>query len=208
MEDVQSFTRSAMDAPNIFPRFCWLPQPQQTRFVAAAALCLLLFFRSTESRAAIVSYTATDLADTTPGEDLWRFSYHVGGYTFGLGEGLTITFDRTLFTKLQSPPPVVNADWDAISLQPDLGLSSNGSYDAQALHAAPSLADDFRLTAVWLGTGSPGAQPFTIYNSSFTPISSGQTTSVPEPGSVALVGYGLAALCLRRRRSDSALLRP
>ena len=187
-----------MEAPNISAQSRWRPRLHHARLVTSAALSLLLLVLSTESRAAIVTYTATDLVDTTPGEDLWRFSYHVGGYTFGAGEGLTITFDRTLFTKLQSPPPVVNADWDALTLQPDLGLSSNGIYDALALHAAPSLADDFRLTAVWLGTGSPGAQPFTIYDTSFTPIVQGQT--IPEPATPLLLLAALGTMACRRCR--------
>ena len=153
-----------------------------------------------DARAAAIGYTATDLADTTAGEDLWLYQYHVSGFTFGSGEGFTITFDRSLFTKLQSPPPLVNADWNVLTLQPDLALSSNGLYDALALRAAPSLANDFRVTAVWLGAGTPAAQPFTIYNASFTTIAQGQTAAVPEPATALLLLSSAAFASLRRPR--------
>jgi hypothetical protein len=165
---------------------------------AAVALLFLLLVSASATQAATVLYTATDLADTTLGEDLWLYEYRVSDFAFGSGEGFNITFDRALYTKLQNPPPLVNADWDVLTLQPDLALSSNGIYDALALRAAPSLANDFRVTAVWLGTGTPGAQPFTIHDASFGTIATGQTAPVPEPTTAVLLLFG-SWLCARRR---------
>ena len=75
-------------------------------------------------------FAVVDLADTTPGQDLWEYSYEVSSLTLTAGQGFTIFFDLNLFTLLQSPPPFVNADWDLLSVQPDLALASNGFFDA------------------------------------------------------------------------------
>ncbi len=166
------------------------------RIAALAALFLL----PAVAGAATITFTPTDLADTTLGEDLWLYKYRVSDFTFGAGEGVTITFDRALFTKLQNPPPLVNADWNVLTLQPDLALSSNGLYDALALRAPPSLTDEFKVTAVWLGAGVPGAQPFLLYDSGFTPIAQGKTAPVPEPSTALLMLSGTALAALRRPR--------
>lgn len=176
--------------------------PQQARGPLRAFASMALAFAAFGAKgdAATVIYTATDLTDTTLGEDLWLYEYRVSDFTFASGEGFSISFDRALYTKLQSPPPLVNADWDVLTLQPDLALSSNGLYDALALRAAPSLANDFRVTAVWLGTGTPGAQPFTIHDASFGTIATGQTAAIPEPATSLLVMAGASFLGLRRPR--------
>jgi hypothetical protein len=128
-------------------------------FQVGAAFLLIV---SPVARPAAILFEATDLTDTTPGEDLWRYSYSVSGFTFATNQGFTIRFDRSLYRQLQSPPPLINADWDAISIQPDLALNSDGFYDAAALRNGPSLADPFTVSFVWLGTGAPAAQPFVI----------------------------------------------
>ena len=148
-------------------------------------------------------FAVVDVANTTPGQDLWEYSYTPADFAFAAGQGFTIAFDRTLFTLLQSPPPFVNADWDPLTLQPDLALGSNGLYDALALRNAPSLADPFKIKVVWLGTGTPGAQPFTIYDTNFQPIVQGQTTSVPEPSALALLLLQGAAISNRRPSRSS-----
>ena len=144
-------------------------------------------------------YAATDVADTTLGEDIWEYSYTFAGFTFGAGQGFTVFFDRTLFSQLQSPPPFVNADWDPLTIQPDLILGSNGFYDALALRNAPSLANPFKVKFVWLGTGTPAAQPFVIYNTDFSTNTQGQTTSVPEPSALALLLATVTTFASRRR---------
>ena len=128
-------------------------------------------------------FEVVDLADTTPGQDLWEYSYQVTGLSLTAGQGFTIFFDLSLYTLLQNPPPFVNADFDLLVAQPDLALHSNGFYDALALRNNPSFADLFKVRFVWLGTAgtAPGAQPYTVYNADFTTQSQGQTTSVPEP---------------------------
>ena len=165
----------------------------------AGLLAVFLFTLSPPGRGATILFTTADAADTTPGEDLWQYSYTHGDFTFAAGQGFTVVFDRTLFSQLQSPPPFVNVDWDPISLQPDLALGSNGFYDALALRNAPSLADPFKVKVVWLGTGAPGAQPFTIYDNNFQTIAQGQTTNVPEPTIALLLFSGIVVAGSRRQ---------
>ena len=180
------------------------PQPVGSRATVrnsglAGVLAVLLFFftLAPPGRAATVIFTATDVVDVTPGQDLWEYSYRVSDVTFTANQGFTIFFDRTLYSQLQNPPTFVNADFDLLVVQPDLALMSNGFYDALALRNAPSLADPFRVKFVWLGPGTPGSQPFTIYNTDFSTISQGQTIGVPEPSTLSLL---LAASCVLAQR--------
>ena len=168
----------------------------------AGFLAVFLFTFAPPGRAATVIFETTNLADTTPGEDLWQYSCTPGDFTFAAGQGFTVVFDRMLFAQLQSPPPFVNADWDPLTLQPDIALGSNGFYDALALRNAPSLADPFKVNVVWRGTGVPGSQPFTICDANFQPLVQGQTTNVPEPSAMVLL---LAAVGFRVARSSRAL---
>ena len=142
-----------------------------------------------------------DLADTTPGQDLWEYRYQVTGLTLTVGQGFTIFFDLGLYTLLQSPPPFANADFNLLVAQPDLALNSNGFYDALASRNNPSFADPFTLRFVWLGTAgsTPGAQPYTVYNADFTTKSQGQTTNVPEPSAMALLLAAFGAFVSRKR---------
>ena len=155
--------------------------------------------------AATILYTATDVADLVPGQDLWEYRYVVSGLTLTAGQGFTIFFAPNLYTLLETPPPFVNADWDALTVQPDVLLNSAGYYDALALRTNPSFIDPFKLRFVWLGTGTPGAQPFTVYDTDFSTISQGQTTTIPEPSGLALLLVAAlfqgAALCNRRPKN-------
>ena len=168
------------------------------RPVTGVAICMLVV----GGFAATMTYTVKNVADTTPGQDLWQYSYSVSGFAFGTAQGFSVFFDRNLYKLIQSPPPPVNAGWDAISVQPDLALNADGFYDAQALVAGPSLADPFTVNFVWLGTGTPGSQSFTIYDSNFATLQQGQT--IPEPGTFALLllaGIGMTALRRSRRHA-------
>ena len=149
--------------------------------------------------AAVFRFEVIDLADTTPGQDLWEYRYTVSDLTLTAGQGFTIFFDFNLYTLLQNPPPLVNADWDPITVQPDVALHSNGFYDAQALRNNPSLADPFKVRFVWLGSAgtTPGSQPVTVYNADFSTQSQSQT--VPEPTGLALLLAASGAAIFNRR---------
>ena len=172
------------------------------------AVLLLLLTLALPGRAATMIFTAADLADATPGQDLWEYRYTVSDLTLTAGQGFTIFFDFHLYKLLQIPPPFLNADFDLLVVERDLALSSNGFYDAQALRNAPSLADPFRVQFVWLGTGTPGAQPYTVHDTDFSTLSQGQTTNVPEPTSLALLLAAATLLARQSRAGASPATRP
>lgn len=141
-----------------------------------------------------IVYKAVDLTDVNPNEDLWQYTYWVKDYTFDTGYGFTIYFDYQLYSNLEDPPPAVNSDWDPIVWQPDLSLPDDGAYDALALVDNASLTDPFVISFVWLGSGSPGAQHFEVYDPSFNIVASGQTAPVPESATLLLISTGLLGL--------------
>ena len=171
-------------------------------------LVAVLTLSSVTARATTITYEATDLADITPGEDLWQYRYLVSGVTFPLGSGFDIFFPLAngfLAGDLTNTPSP-NADWDTIALQPDPGLLDDGRYDALALVNNASLADAFVMDFVWRGTGAPGSQRFEIFDDTFAVIDEGITspaggTPVPEPGTLTLlVGPGLLGWVWLRRQ--------
>ena len=148
-----------------------------------------------------ISFAVVDLADITPGRDLWQYTYTVADLPLAANQGFSIAFDRSLFASLQSPASFVNGDWSVLTLQPDLALNANGLYDAQALVSTPSLLNTFTVTFVRLGTGTPGSQPFIIYDTNFATLAQGQTVSTPEPATATLLLGSLAWFCGFGRRT-------
>jgi len=169
------------------------------------SLTPLLVFGLTGSKvsvhAATITYETTDLVDTTPGEDLWQYRYLVSGFTFPLNFGFDILFPLSegyLFGDIRNTPPP-NGDWDTVALQPDPALPDDGRYDALALVNNASLASAFVADFIWRGTGTPGSQPFEIFDDTFAVIDEGRTipaggTLVPEPTTLVLSLSGVALL--------------
>jgi hypothetical protein len=165
-------------------------------------LVAVLTLSSVTARAGTITYQATDLTDTTLGEDLWQYSYILSGFNFGPNFGFDIFFPLSvgyLFGDLQANPLAPNADWDVVTLQPDPSLPDDGALDALALVNNPSLADAFTIAFIWRGNGTPGAQPFEIFDDTFAVIDEGITipaggTPVPEPTSIVLLLSGAALL--------------
>ena len=145
-----------------------------------------LFEVRAQVQGASLVFTATDLTDTTPGQDLWEFKYSLSGLALSANQGFTVMFDRTLFGLLQDPPPAAKADWNVLAVQPDLFLGSDGFYDALAVRDTPSVTDPFAVQFVWFGPGTPGPQPFIVYDANFLPLLAGQTESLPPPGPTLL----------------------
>ncbi len=48
----------------------------------AGALAVFLCTLSPPARAATILFTATDVADTAPGQDLWEYRYTLDGFAF------------------------------------------------------------------------------------------------------------------------------
>lgn len=176
------------------------------KFGLTCALLVLATFLALPigmANAIIIDYQATDLVDTTAGEDLWQFTYTVSDHTFAADTGFTIYFDLGLYDLLDPAPPAPNADWDVLTWNPDPFLPDDGAYDAYALADNASLADPFTVSFVWLGTGTPGAQFFDVYNGiTWEILDSGETAAapVPEPATMLLLATGLAGLATIRKR--------
>ncbi len=149
--------------------------------------------------AASIVYEAVDLADTTPGEDLWLHRYQVLDAVFPAGTGFSVFFAVGSYEQLAAGA-APDADWDVLAIEPDTGLSSDGFFDALALAGPASLSGTFEVRFVWLGSGSPGAQPFTLYDADFETIGSGETTPIPEPTTLSALALGVAGLAQRSRR--------
>ena len=169
-------------------------------------LCILLTIPHA-TQAITVLFTATDVPDTTPGEDRWQYTYAVSDFPFPAMFGFDIFFrlaDGYQFGDLDTTPPSPNADWDVTILQPDPGLPDDGRYEAVALADVASLDDPFLIGFIWRGSGTPGAQRFEVFDTTFDVVASGNTTSgqiapVPEPGTMVLIVTGLVVLCGLKR---------
>ncbi len=183
--------------------------------ILGLALALTLILLGTAPAAAVtITFQAIDLADVSPGNDLWRYVYVVAGFADPANVAFETLFAPGLYTDLEDPPPVVNADWDIVTIQPDPLLPDVGRYSALALVDGASLPDPFTLTFVWLGGPGtrPGSQPFEINQLDasgdfIATLETGVTIparaapSVPLPSTLLLAVSGLVAMVLARRRS-------
>ena len=154
-----------------------------------------------------VSYTATDLADITSGVDLWRYDYTVTGPVDPFG-GVTLHFLYGQYSDLMFANADPRVDTSAIPIEPTLGsgdglatvsFPTTASFPTGGLGASDTAS--FQVVFTWLGTRTPGAQPYEVFNADFTQVVSGITTvtgalTVPEPSGIALLAVALAALGL------------
>lgn len=151
-----------------------------------------------------ISYETEDL-----GTGRWQYTYEVTNLNLVVDsipsaiEEFTIWFDDNLYDNLvvtTSDPTL--SDWDQIVWQPDPVLGDPGAYDALTVGANAGIGAGesvygFSVSFDWLWIGSPGSQYYEIVDpDTFATIDSGYT--VPEPGTVVLLGLG--AVVLRRRR--------
>ena len=170
-----------------------------TVFLAVLCFCSTSF-------ATKINYIATDLSDTTTGEDLWQYEYTVSDNTFNTNEGFTIWFDYNLYGDLETNPVAPNGDWDILTWNPNQSLNDDGAYDALAFNDVATLSDSFTISFIWLGLGTPGSQQFEVYNNDpFGTIEIGTTAStVPEPGTIILFGLGILGIAGGNRMKQLA----
>ena len=118
-------------------------------------------------------------------------------------------YDEKSLSIVTADPPA--AEWDEVILAS--APLVNPAYDAFALAGGIGAGDTvsgFRVRFAWLGPGTPGAQPFEIYDSTtfgvlFEGSTEPRTTAIPEPGSLVLVLVGaIAAFAASLRRTGQA----
>ncbi len=135
-----------------------------------------------------ISFEVSIPVGLTPGDPLYRYTYHLSGFTFAVGDEVNLQFDPVLFGELTNA--VAGIGFDVVLFQTNDPPGVQGDYSAMALIDNPSLAGPFGVDVVFNGPGLPGTQRYFInrYHSdgSFTTLSSGWTspaadTAVPEP---------------------------
>jgi hypothetical protein len=154
---------------------------QTRRLSVLASLSFFLLLTCSITRAITIEYEVLDLPDSNPGEDRWEYTYHVSDHTFTQGDGFTIFFDHNLYTEIEEPLSV-SGDWDVTVWQPDPVIPDAGAYDALAVTAnanSASLSEPFIVRFAWTGTGSPGPQPFDVYDANWNALVSGETIPTP-----------------------------
>ena len=164
--------------------------------------------------AIVITFEATDLANTTPGEELWRYVYTISDFSPVQDVAVETLFDHTLYRGLQDPAPGV-AGWDILTLQPDPNVPDVGRYSALAFSTGASLVEPFELTFLWLGgpDTAPGSQPFEVnafdaQGGFLATVATGFTTpatphaDVALPGTLLLTLTGVLGLGLLRPRSN------
>lgn len=150
-----------------------------------------------------IFYTSENLGGNT-----WQYNYTLENTGAISLEAFSIFFDLGDYENLVvtgSP-----ADWDSIVLQPDPGLPADGIFDSLSLGGflnPDDILGGFSVAFDFLGSGAPGEQFYAFYDVfTFDFIVDGitQIAQVPqpmlEPGTLVLLGIGLAAMGLARRR--------
>ena len=153
----------------------------------------------------VVSYVATDLVDTTAGQDLWNYDYSFTG-PLDAGGSLNLIFSYLSYSNLLES--TTDSNLSLLPFQPDASLLTDG-----IVVVVPTMAltgtDTSMLSVqfVWSGGGrTPGSQVFEIVDLSGNPVGGGTTTAlgdgsvVPEPASLALMLAALMGACVARHR--------
>jgi hypothetical protein len=140
---------------------------------------------------------------TNLGDNEYRYTYFVSGIAFGQNEALDISFNPFLYESLSDG--VADNHFSVVLLQPNNPPGTNGDYIALARVDNPSLKVPFSVDFTFLGSGTPGAQPFLIdkFDANFNLLSTsdpGDTTAVsravPEPAGVLLPGLALLIIVI------------
>lgn len=180
-----------------------------SRFLLSALFFAGLASVSGSSLAITINYTATDLPDPVAGTDRWQYAYTVSAGGFVPFGGLNLLFNPALYAGLAVTSEPDATDWMTPSLviDPDPLLPADGLVTLTALNAVDTAS--FVVDFDWLGTGSPGAQAFEVFDDFFTIVNTGQTLAtgsvidVPEPSTLLLLFGGGLAASRRRDRAPS-----
>lgn len=162
-------------------------------------------------RGAEVHYQIEGLGVNAGGQNLYRYTYQPVDIDFEQDQELDIRFDPNLFAALFNA--LAPSGFDVLLFQPNTPPGAFGDYSALALVSNPVISGVFSVDVVYIGSGTPGAQPYFINqyaaNGQFVATllagvtTSGGSTVVPEPGGLSVVSTGLFMLgisCLLRSR--------
>jgi hypothetical protein len=181
--------------------------------IAACVVVGTMAFNAADAQAIAIQFDTTN-----KGGDVWQYSYSVSDFAFGANQALFIDFDSNLYSDLQDTTPLIQDTsptpqpvWFTTTFPTSVATPGNvgdlppGSFVAVSLVDGASLATPFTMTFTWLGSGTPGSQPFTVYQldgdlNVVDVLASGATSAVPEPATLALTATGLAFAVIRRRR--------
>lgn len=176
----------------------------------AVAAGMLALFASVQTVAAPVTIDYELVALATPSTYEYRYTITNNSLATSV-DGFSIDFDPTLFdeTSLAVTSTGVG-NWFEQILASVPGLPAQ--YDALKVSGVPLGIGDsesgFAVQFTWLGTGTPGSQGFTIYDSAtFDVLDTGVTTAagvppnpVPEPSSAVLTLLALVGTAAATRR--------
>lgn len=164
--------------------------------------CLLgLFFGMCGARPAAadsinVSYSVTNVSGSE-----YEYVYTLSG-SLSAGDLLAIYFPFATSTSL-ADASATSSTFTTSVLAPDSAIPADGEYDVLANAATSALSGTFASTFIYSGTGTPAAQTFSLYDSSFATITSGtaisaatSTAVTPEPNSLSLLALGMVAICM------------
>lgn len=158
-----------------------------------------------QAQAAVITATATDLADTTVGQDRWQITYRIGG-ELTTGYAVNLLFPESAFADLTLG--AVSPSLDP-ALLPGLGLSDS-QFTLTAL-ADLGIGDVADASLSFVRLAPFADQAFELLDDSFSVIGQGVLSiaiapviDVPEPATWALMGLGVAMLGRSRRRGARA----
>lgn len=166
-------------------------------FKSISLLFTFLFCVANPARAALITTGFSELVGNQGTVDI-NLSL-ASGENFS---GFSLYFSETLFANLDiifSP-----AAWDSLVVQPDALLGA-GLFDS---YNPAGLSSGFvRVSFTYLSSLPFDALAYDFYDADFTVVESGSstnvTTPVPESSSIILLLFGLIALGLRLRNSNS-----
>jgi hypothetical protein len=141
-----------------------------------------------------IGYNATDLPDTTVGQDLWQMDYQLSG-SFAPLEGVEIEFAPDTFALISLVPGPYSDVFDSLVVQPLPAIAAPGLLQLTALRAVVEEGFSFQALVVRVGA-APGAQTYKVFDTDFNPIAPEVRVTVagiPEPATAWLM---LGALCL------------